>query len=69
VKHYHIDARNSQNVIAETVTAGGAENGKVADQSYEQGAHGPALLGTDTAGYGVPIAGIEGQEAVPAARR
>ena len=68
VRHVHVDARNSQNIIAESVTTGGP-NGKIAEQSYEQGAFSPTLLGADTSGYGVPIASTEGQEAVPATRR
>lgn len=71
VRHVHVDARNSQNIIAENVTTGG-QNGKVIDQSHEPGTAspgGPALLGTDTAGYGMPVAEAERQEAVQAPRR
>lgn len=67
IKHVHIDARNSQNVIAETVTTGGS-NAKPTHQSYGPDAAiavGPALLGQDATGYGVPIPSDARQAAVP----
>jgi hypothetical protein len=64
IKHVHIDARNSQNVIAETVTTGGS-NGKPVDQSYGQGASIAPLLGTDATGHGMPIPSDARPEAVP----
>ena len=50
--------------------AGGQGNGKIDDQSHATGAAGigPALLGADPFGNGVPIPSREGSEAVPHAR-
>jgi len=50
--------------------AGGQGNGKIDDQSHATGAAGigPALLGADPFGNGVPIPSREGAEAVPYAR-
>ncbi len=71
VRHIHVDNRGGQAVIAENVQTGGQANGKIDDQSHETGAAGigPALLGADTLGNGVPIPSREGPEAVQNARR
>lgn len=70
VRHVHVDNRGGQAVIAENVHAGGKGNGKNDDQSHATGAAGigPALLGADPFGNGVPIPSREGPEAVPYAR-
>lgn len=73
VKHVHVDNRGGQAVIAENVHTGGQGNGKNSDQSHGAATGlagvGPALLGADPFGNGVPIASGEGAEAVPDARR
>jgi hypothetical protein len=71
VRHIHVDNRGGQAVIAENVHNGGRRNAKSDDQSHATGAAGvgPALLGHDAQGNGVPIASREGAEAVPDARR
>lgn len=71
VRHVHVDNRGGQAVIAENVHTGGKGNGKIDDQSHATGAAGigPALLGADPFGNGVPIPSREGAEAVPYARR
>lgn len=70
VRHVHVDNRGGQAVIAENVHTGGKGNGKIDDQSHATGAAGigPALLGADPLGNGVPIPSSEGAEAVPYAR-
>ncbi len=70
VRHVHVDNRGGQAVIAENVHTGGKENGKVDDQSHATGASGigPALLGADPFGNGVPISSRERAETVPYAR-
>jgi hypothetical protein len=72
VRHIHVDNRGGQAVIAENVTTGGSENRKNGDQSYATaiGAAGlgPAMLGQDPFGAGVPIASGERAQAVPDAR-
>jgi hypothetical protein len=70
VRHVHVDNRGGQAVIAENVHSGGQRNGKIDDQSHATGAAGigPALLGADPFGNGVPIPSREGAEAVPYAR-
>ena len=70
VRHVHVDNRGGQAVIAENVHTGGKGNGKTDDQSHATGAAGigPALLGADPFGNGVPIPSREGPEAVPYAR-
>lgn len=72
VKHVHVN-EGGQAVIADQVHnhGGGTKNGKADDQSHATGAagSGPALLGHDPQGNGVPIASREGAEAVPDARR
>ncbi len=71
VRHVHVDNRGGQAVIAENVRTGGRGNENIDDQSDATGATGggPALLGQDTQGNGVPIPSREGAEAVPYARR
>jgi hypothetical protein len=70
VRHIHVDNRGGQAVIAENVNTGGSGNGKIDNQSHATGAAGigPALLGADAFGNGVPIPCREGPEAVPNAR-
>lgn len=70
VRHVHVDNRGGQAVIAENVHTGGKGNGKIDDQSHATGAAGvgPALLGADPFGNGVPIPSCERAEAVPYAR-
>lgn len=71
VRHVHVDNRGGQAVIAENVQTGGKGNGKIDDQSRATGAagSGPALLGTDPFGNGVPISSREREAAVQDARR
>lgn len=70
VRHIHVDNRGGQAVIAENVHTGGQGNGKIDDQSHATGAAGigPALLGADPFGNGVPVPSREGAGAVPYAR-
>lgn len=70
VRHVHVDNRGGQAVIAENVHTGGKGNGKIDDQSHATGAAGigPALLGADPFGNGMPIPSHEGAEALPNAR-
>ena len=70
VRHIHVDNRGGQAIIAENVQTGGKENGKIGDQSHATGPAGigPALLGADPFGNGMPIPSREGPEAVPYAR-
>lgn len=72
VRHVHVN-EGGQAVIADQFHhhAGGQENGKAADQSHATGAAGigPALLGADPFGNGMPIPSHEGAETVPDARR
>lgn len=69
VKHIHIDNRGGQAVVAETVQTGG-RNENPAEQSHSTGAlgGGPAMLGADAGGWGVPISSGERQAAVQDAR-
>lgn len=69
IRHVHIDNRGGQAVVTDTVVTGGTDkNGRTqSHEQHQQGACGPALLGSDPLGYGVSIAGHEGEEAVPAA--
>ena len=71
VRHIHVDNRGGQAVIAENVNTGGHKNGKNHNQSDATGAagFGPALLGTDPFGGGVPIPNGERQAAMQDARR
>jgi hypothetical protein len=66
IKHVHIDNRGGQAVVTENLVTGG-QNGNIEPQPHRLGAPGPALLGEDPQGNGVPIACDEGQEAVQAA--
>lgn len=70
VKHIHVDNRGGQAVIAENVNQGGG-TAKNEDQCHGAGntGSGPALLGHDAQGNGVPISSRERAEAVPYARR
>ncbi|NML94967.1 hypothetical protein [Novosphingobium olei] len=71
VRHVHVN-EGGKAVIADQFHhhAGGAENGKVADQSHAAGAAGtsPSLSCPDAFGNGVPIPSRERAEAVPYAR-
>jgi hypothetical protein len=67
IRHIHIDNRGGQALVAEQVVTGGA-NAESREQSYEQGALGPALLGEDPLGNIVPMPGREGEEPMPVAR-
>lgn len=71
VRHIHVDNRGGQAVIAETINTGGAGNGNIVEQSHATGTAGvgPALLGPDPFGNGVPISCGEGEEAMPDAWR
>ncbi len=70
VKHIHVDNRGGQAVIAETVTNGGSENAKIADQCQTAGTVGSisALPSPDPLGNGVPIPGREREAAMQDAR-
>ncbi len=70
VKHIHVDNRGGQAVIAENVNQGGG-TAKNEDQCHRAGitGSGPALLGQDAQGNGVPVPSRERAEAVPHARR
>lgn len=70
VRHIHVDNRGGQAVIAENVNTGGTQNGKIYNQSDATGVAGggPAMLGADPFGNGVPIPGRERAETVPHAR-
>ena len=73
VRHVHVN-EGGQAVIADQFHhhAGGRENGQTADQPHATGAgatgSGPAMLGHDAQGSGVPIPGNQGAEQVPDAR-
>lgn len=73
VKHVHVDNRGGLAVIAENVTAGGQGNGKIDNQSHGAATFaagvGPALLGADPCGNGVPVPSREGEAAMQDARR
>ena len=68
IKHVHIDNRGGQAVVTDQVVARGGMNVGSEGQPYGQGALGPAMLGYDAAGHGVPVASDEGQEAMPDTR-
>ena len=68
IKHVHIDNRGGQALVTEQVITGGGVNGKSENQAHGQSALGPALLGSESLGVGVPIPSREGAEAVPYAR-
>ena len=70
VRHIHVDNRGGQAVIAENVNTGGPKNGKIDDQSRataETGI-GPALLGSNAFGNGVPIPSRQREETLQDAR-
>ncbi|MBK8272982.1 MAG: hypothetical protein IPK89_08415 [Sphingomonadales bacterium] len=71
VKHIHVDNRGGQAVIAESVTNGGSENGKIGEQSHATGETGisPALPSPNPLGQGVPIPGRQREAALQDARR
>lgn len=73
VRYVHVDNRGGQAVLAENVHTEGRRNGKFDDQSHAAGTGaagvGPALLGADPFGNGVPISSGERTEAVQGARR
>ena len=72
VKHVHVNS-GGQAVVTDTIHqhAGGTENAKTTEQSLATGTAGigPALLGTDPFGCGVPIPSGERQAAMQDARR
>ena len=70
VRHIYIDNRNGgQTVVADKVTtSGGGQNARNLEQAHAIG-NGPAMLGQDPIGQGVPITGGERQEAMSDARR
>lgn len=71
VRHVHVN-EGGQAVVADQFHHhhGASENGKTDKQSHATGAAGvgPALLGADTSGNGVPIPGSEGEAALQDAR-
>lgn len=73
VRHIHVDNRGGQAVIAETVNTGGQENGKGDGQSHAAGAGAirasAALPRPNRVGWDVSVAGDQGKEAMPDARR
>lgn len=70
VRHVHVN-EGGQAVIADQFHhhAGGQRNAESADQPHAQSPRGPAMLGQDTQGNGVPVPGDQGAEQVPDARR
>lgn len=70
VRHVHVDNRGGQAVIAENINNGGQGNRKNDDQSHATGAAGigPALLGSDPFGNGVPVPSRKRTETMPHAR-
>lgn len=70
VRHVHVN-EGGQAVIADQFHhhAGGRENEQTADQPHAQCPRGPAMLGHDAQGSGVPIPSDQGAEQVPDARR
>jgi hypothetical protein len=71
VRHVHVDNRGGQAVIADHVHTGGQGNEENANQSHAAAAtgSGPALLGADALGNGVPIPSREREKALQDARR
>lgn len=71
VRHVHVDNRGGQAVIAENVHTGGQRNANIDGQSPATGAAGlgPALLGADPFGNGVPIPSRERETEMQDARR
>lgn len=70
VRHVHVN-EGGQAVIADQVHnhTGGQKNAESAEQPHAQGSQGPAMLGHDAQGNGMPIPGGQRREAVPDARR
>lgn len=74
VRHVHVN-EGGQAVIADQFHhhAGGSKNEETAEQPHAAGTgaagSGPAMLGHDSQGNGVPIPGDQGAEKVPDARR
>lgn len=70
VRHVHVN-EGGQAVIADQFHhhAGGRKNEQTADQPHAQSPRGPAMLGHDAQGNGVPIPSDQGAEQVPDARR
>jgi hypothetical protein len=72
VKHVHVN-EGGQAIVADQIHqhAGGTEYGKTDEQSHatRPAGDGPALLGADPQGNGVPIPGGAGPQTVPDARR
>ena len=55
-RHYYIDNRGGQTVVAENMTTGVPGNGRITDtQSHRQGAFGSALPGEDAARNALPV--------------
>lgn len=73
VRHIYIDNRNGGQAVvtSQVTTSRGGQNEKNFEQPHAAGdfGHGPAMLGHDPQGQGVPIASREGQEAMQDARR
>ncbi len=65
VRHIHV-YQGGQAVVAETFNVHGGQSANSFGQPH---AFGPALLGQDTAGYGVPISSGARPETLPHARR
>lgn len=70
VRHVHVN-EGGQAVIADQFHhhTGGQENAKPAERPHAQGSCGPAMLGHDAQGNGVPIPGDQGEAKVQDARR
>lgn len=69
VRHVHV-GQGGQAVVADQFHhhAGGQQNGQSPEQSHEQRPRGPAMLGENPSGNGMPIPGGEGQETLQATR-
>jgi hypothetical protein len=68
VRHVHVN-EGGQAVVAETINIGGRQNENRSNKPHEQGALGPAMLGHDPAGHGMPVPCDEGADPLQAARR
>lgn len=70
VKHVNV-YEGGQAVVAEHLHHTGGSNGRSAEQAHaaEYIGGGPAMLGHDAQGYGVPVPGSQRQEAMQDARR